>query len=696
MTCKEPGQPGTGGGGEDCVEQERCQFGFFCIFGRCARPVPWTGADCSAEAPTDPPVAYFRVPRGDEPLPEFYRLPFPNDVRRKGGRIDLSGHAEPSAVLPDGTVLRYLDGLQAREGFGLQQAIYFRFSTVVKTDSLYNVEGEPRRMSLVDVDPESPTRGDTVAARWAYRSGRTKYMCKNWAALTPLPHRVLAPNRTYAAIVTRRVQPKHEPEYARDADFEAVLADPVPADPDLARAHAAYAPLRDWLALPETLSRDDVLVATVFTTGDPARPMPRFREAVRARPAPESDDMVRCGSGQPSPCGPEAPSDGRGCPGEADSAFHELHGTYVTPRFQAGTPPFLTPEDGGEIAYDVDGVPVVQAEDPVCFAMTVPKGGAMPEEGWPVVLYMHGTGGSYRGFVDNGVAADLAEVALAEGDPVRFAVVGIDQAQHGPRRHSTESPERLFFNLLNPAAGKDNALQGAADLFSLARFVEGFSRTGDGSPTGQAIRFDPGRIYFVGHSQGAITSALALPFEPLVRGTVLSGAGGGTLISLLDKDNPVDLSVAAQVLLAETELDRFNPVLNLLQWYLDPADPAVYARYYLYTPPEGRTPAHLLQTLGMGDTYTPPAAIGYLAKVMGLHVAAPVLDESFKLREQEMPVSANKWVEAAGSRVTAVHRQVRPDGYDGHYVLFQHDDLRRRYRHFLATAASTGVATLVE
>ena len=692
-TCQAPEQPGTAGDGAPCGQPEDCRLGLLCAYGTCSRPVIWEGADCSAEDPKDPPVAFFRVPRGDQPLPEFYRLPFPNDARVKGGRIDLSGHPDPGELLPGGAVGRYLDELEGRSGFSVQPTILFRFSSAIDTDSLYAGEGEPKRLQLVDIDPDSPGRGDVVTARWAYRSGRTRYVCRNWVGMSPALVNVLAPGRTYAALLSARIEPKNEEGYARDGDFEAVMANAVPADPDLARAHAAYAPLREWLALPETMSAADVLVATVFTTDDPAARTPRFRQAVRAADPPGTDDLTLCGGGAVSPCAAGGGA-ARSCPDASPEAFSELHGTYTAPVFQEGTRPYL--DEGGAVRYDVDGVPVVADREQVCYAVTVPKQ-PMPDGGWPLVLYLHGTNGNFRTFVDNGWAEELAEIGLPEGEPGRWAVIGIDGPMHGPRRgESDEPPDQLFFNLRNPRAGRDNVLQGAADLFTLARFAEAFERTAEDSPTGEAIRFDPDRIWVVGHSQGGITGSLAIPFEPLVKGAVLSGTGGGFIASLLEKRNPVDVATAVKLAVGEEELDRLHAMLGLIQWTMDPADPAAHARHYFADAPEGRTPPHVFLTFGVGDTYTPPSAMGYLARSMGLHVARPVLDDSFCLRETDLPVSNSKWLEVLRIRVTAVTRQYQPNGHDGHFVMFQHTEARRQTLHFLGTAARDGVPILPE
>src|SRR5207253_8708948 len=120
-----------------------------------------------------------------------------------------------------------------------------------------------------------------------------------------------------------------------------------------------------------------------------------------------------------------------------------------------------------------------------------------------------------------------------------------------------------FFNLNNLPAARDNVKQGAADDFQLVRLVEKLSV--DKAPqTGRPIRFDPKRIYFVGHSQGGLTGPLFLAAEPKVPAGVLSGAGSVLILSLLNKKQPNDIAGLVEAILMETPLPE-HPMLNLLQ-----------------------------------------------------------------------------------------------------------------------------------
>jgi len=73
----------------------------------------------------------------------------------------------------------------------------------------------------------------------------------------------------------------------------------------------------------------------------------------------------------------------------------------------------------------------------------------------PIVLYAHGTGGSFHSYINDGTATRLAAQGLA--------VISIDQVLHGPR-NPNGNPELDFFNFLNPKWDKPLQLQFNPDV----------------------------------------------------------------------------------------------------------------------------------------------------------------------------------------------------------------------------------------
>jgi pimeloyl-ACP methyl ester carboxylesterase len=297
----------------------------------------------------------------------------------------------------------------------------------------------------------------------------------------------------------------------------------------------------------------------------------------------------------------------------------------------------------------------------------------------------HGTGGSFRTHVLNGTAR-----VLSRGS-VKFAVLGIDQVVHGPRRGaSTESPDNLFFNFLNPDAARGNPLQGAADQLSLMRFAATIDGTGDMPTT-----IDPTKVVFFGHSQGGTEGSLMLPYGDDYKAAVLSGNGGSLIHALLNKTSPVDVKAVLPFLVQDPSLNdgsdtgEFSPVLTLLQQWIDPADPLNFARL-VGTPPAGHTMKSTFETYGLGDTYAPPVTLdNYSIAGRFVHVEPVLLD--ILLPHAPPPVAGN----LSMGMITLGMRQYEPaDGDDGHFVVFDVPQANQDMVRFLSMAASGQVPAI--
>src|SRR5690606_16599710 len=193
----------------------------------------------------------------------------------------------------------------------------------------------------------------------------------------------------------------------------------------------------------------------------PIEPMRALADAVNDAAVPTASDWVKCSDETASPCPQADATESRAC-GSGTADYDEYQALITLPIFQEGTAPYLS--EGGNIVDE----PV--RTEAVCMSMTIPTNATQPASGWPLVIYGHGTGGSYRGPVRNSIAGELSETTPA------FATLGYDAVQHGPRRGEGEDadndPENLFFNFVNPDAARGNPLQGAVDVLSVLRFAQ--------------------------------------------------------------------------------------------------------------------------------------------------------------------------------------------------------------------------------
>jgi predicted esterase len=594
---------------------------------------------------------------------DFYDLPFPDDAHLAAdGTLDLARYPRVGG-LPD----QYIAAAAHDRGFGENEGIFFRFAGPLDPASL-PADGAASLASsasafVVDVTPGSPTYDRRTPVRARFVAEAYDFIGPNWLAVVPQPGFPLRERTTYAAVLTDGLRGVHGGRVRRSPGFDALLVQP----------DGVHAPLTAWLSTHPGLA-SHVVVASLFTTSDATSIMRTLRAAVYAQaPAPELDELVFEGADTPG----------------IDDLYE---GTYQSPNFQAGTPPYMV--SGGNLVYDADGIPQVQRMETLRVAMTIPEGD-MPPAGWPVVIYQHGTGGDYKSFVRDGSGREAALVNDASGAVIaRLAMISTDEVLHGTRSPRDTDYNLAFFNFQNVAAAHDNSLQGALDDFQMLRLVKSIDVAEAPSPWGpRPIKFDPQRIYFKGHSQGGIAGPLFLAAEPEVKAAVLSGAGGVLIYSLLHKLKPVDIPELLQALLRDP-VDEFHPLLNLVQGHFEDIDPENYGPQLFREPPPGQAPKSIFQSLGLVDTETPVANIEALALAMEVQPVKPELvaidgGQLAGVRWAAAPVSGN----VAGGAATGVLLQyVAPPMVNGHFVIFDVAAAIAQSNRFLATHATSGIA----
>ncbi|HEX9297990.1 MAG TPA: hypothetical protein VF881_19250, partial [Polyangiaceae bacterium] len=412
---------GSGDVNAACTTSGDCLGGLACLAGRCGLSPPgfppfgvptWPGETCEEES--GPPISHFRVPRGTGDK-DFYRLPFPNDIRRWNGHPDLHGHPVPGpGVLGFDAVDRYLRAIEEdNDGFGAYPTVFFRFNTPfdLLDPSAPDAAAPSPGASRISVDYIDLTLGTDYGApagiagmHWLRDFGRGKYICANYLAVRALDGYPLKPGHTYALIVHDVTAVPSGAAVQAGDDFPAMVAPIPPSDSALGAAYRAYQPLRDYLVV-KSIAPARIVNAAVFTVGAIRKEVTNLQKAIQALPAPVATGWVKCGAG-PSPC-PDASGD-RACPATGDPAFDELHALVPLPIFQSGTAPYWNPSEGGRINSDA---PAVVRTESVCLSLTVPKATTMPAKGWPLVIYAHGTGGSFRSHVQEGVAKTLASAS---------------------------------------------------------------------------------------------------------------------------------------------------------------------------------------------------------------------------------------------------------------------------------------------
>jgi hypothetical protein len=614
--------------------------------------------------------------------PTFFDHPFPSDLRREGGVVVIAGWPNPreSPLLS-----QYIDFADRRlDGFSVMGGGFLRFDAPLDPSSLpQGAESisEDSSVQLIDVDPASPSRGRRAPIYVEFRRDEGVYWPSNTLAFLPVPGYPLRPRTRYALVATRALRAEGG-AVGPSGDLTQVLGLGAPRSDAARAARDLYAPAVDEVAA-AGVPPEEIVHLAVFTTNDPA------------------DELRKTAAKVPSDV--EAPSFDPSAWDvlQTGSAFTEYEGLYgPSPDYQAGEIPFGALGDGGGFELDADGAAVLQRTFDLRFSLTVPnvESCPMPTAGYPITLYAHGTGGSYRSYVFEGVARGLAERCIA--------TMGVDQIFHGTRPGATDAPggvEILFFNFNNVEAARTNGRQSAIDEVQRARL---FSETRATVPasvsvTGSEIRFDPDKILYFGHSQGALNGPLYLAVTDTSRGGVFSGASGNIQITFVEKTSPApavtDIVKTIALNLGAEEQDEVGllyPPFALAQMVIDPVDPIAYAHLLVR---DAESPKSLLFTEGVlpdgtGDTFAPPRGCEAMANAVGLPLMSPYVflprDAKFGGLEPTIVPPQGLVGNLADGRASGILSQFQPSTSDGHFVAFDVELAETQVASFLEALAA--------
>ncbi|MEY3015500.1 MAG: hypothetical protein RIT45_4235 [Pseudomonadota bacterium] len=618
----------------------------------------------------------------------WHDTPFPSEMRRReDGGVDLSGFPQPREGETDSLLADYLAfGESVLDGFSVAPTVYIGFDGAASSAALptptESLQPEAP-IGLVDVDPQSPEYGRRIPLRSAM-SGieRGNLLAANLLMAQPTWGAALRPGTSYAFYVRRGLRdvqgrPLGRSEvFARAIDAAYGIA-AAPDDEAEARLAATLAPLAQARADGKLdLLPRDLAAATVFRTGHPAGELETIATWLRANVAPKP---------------------ATGWKKTKDTKTYSLYtATYEAPNFQQGDPPYTTAKTGAFV-FDANGDPIVQrTETGLRVAVAVPK--LAPGEGLavggllPVVLYSHGTGGSYTSFTSASPWAP-ADLLCAAG----FAVVGIDQPLHGPRAGKALAQQALYlasFNFLNPSAGRTVFRQAVLDNVFVVEMLRKAALDIPASATGgDKVGLDGNRLHFYGHSQGGLVGPLLGSVEPGLRALVLSGAGAGLSLTVVRRKDIVDFPalVKTKLDLDDGELSELHPAVSLIQMIVDAVDPIAYGRKVMERP-KGTRPPHVLLTEGIEDEATPAAASEALAVAMGLSILAPAVQRSEAMKALGTPVAhapVYNNLQLGDEKVTALLRQVAGGS---HFTIFEKESVARLAADFLFSVGNTGEA----
>lgn len=619
----------------------------------------------------------------------FYDFPYPSDLRLTvDGQPGLATFPNPKKIK---VVENLREGAAARNGFPAVPVAYFRFSADVaaqKIETAIAAEASSPIL-LIDIDEKSPTRGKLFPLV-ALTLTPDDFTPEHVLAAAARPGFILNGRRTYAFVVKRSLR-----------DAEGKLLDAPPFMTSILEGEASkaardlYAPL--WPALRTLkISPSDIAAATVFTTADVVQDMYDLSTSIL-----EKYSVSITGLHMDSADG----NHGRFC---------ELVGTVSYPQFQTGEPPF---ETGGVFEIGSDGLPKKQRDEIAPITITLPKTGAMPAEGYPLMVYFHGSGGISGAVVDRGRWTEALQAnTLGEGPSFVLAPYGIAAAASAlpvnPER-LLNADETAYLNINNVKAFPNTFRQGAIEqrLFIKALKDLRIAPTTAAGCTGLALpagateyKFNPDALVAQGQSMGGMYTNMIGSIEPRIRAVVPTGAGGYWSYFILETSLIPNADKLLGIMLGtKVPLTFMHPAMHLLETTFEPADPIVYMPRLAYRPLKDHPVRPIYEPAGKDDSYFPTTvydtvALAYNHPQTGDEVW-PSMQKALALAGLDgilpYPV-ANNLKSEDGRKYTGAVIQYEGDGiYDPHALYTQLDSVKYQYGCFLDTFLKTGTAVIL-
>lgn len=580
-----------------------------------------------SQPPAPPPQSTFTASFA----PQGGLMPFPNDLYFSGSKdgtinIPVSDPDNPA----EGPVL----AVNEIDGFSTLAPIDAYFSSAIDADS---VAGDKTVfMFEVTEDPETHAVTGIIKALAAGADYTAGVSPANPAILVITPRKALNTSSAYMVVLTDGIKGAAGGAAAPDAQYaeikQALASGASLDDPALDRIKQLEGAMLKAAGAAD-IDADDIVLTWSFATESAGAVLGYI------------DAHAEALGGVLKPAGITTHQVNELLPGHADVYAGDVRIPYYLSEPSADDPTApLTGhwegKDGSALTrYNPAPVPTDQVLT-VPLLATVPnaqsayeqQGGTKPPSGWPVVIFQHGITGNRE---------NMFAIADAFAD-AGFAVVAIDLPLHGvtnpgdpfyqPDHERTfnldvqnndtgaagsdgkiDSSGAHFINLTSLLTSRDNLREAEADLISLTRTVPTLDYDADGQPD-----FDAGRIYFVGHSLGAMAGIPYLAVDDTARTATLASPGGNVAAFIRRSpafSDQINAGLSEQGIQPGTQpyLDFFRNA----QTVIGAGDPANYA-----AAAAAAHPIHMTEIIGSPgskpDQVIPNFSTELLADAMGL------------------------------------------------------------------------------
>lgn len=628
---------------------------------------------------------------------QFYANGFPTDLRVDDqGDVYLDDFPRQYHYL----TRRYLQAVKnVGKGYHTVMPIYLPFSRTIDLDAMSDWDldyaSDEAPIQLIDVDPDSNEYGRRFPLSLSMTKMDDQYRPSNLLQVYPTMGVTLRPDTTYAVIVTDQTPLSDINYWQQDEQLAAALGLETDGVNLSERVAKVYEPLKDFLEY-EQIDPEQIVGATVWTTGNPIAQFNKGGELVAKR----AEQMT------------ELPVTNI----ENLKNFPEyciVRADVEVPGYQKGKVPFYT--KGGEIEWDEEGAPIVQYTRTTEFVVTIPKDIEMPENGYPLLSYVHGAAGIARQVFERGdfdyyditrypyyIAKDgegPSQIAAQRG----WATSGI--GQHLSVDHLPDLGVGTIaagFNPYNPDGFSNHYVTITYEAIYFRRILEKLRLDPSLCPeanlgAGQtAFRFDTSKEVSMGQSIGVWGAALKVSADPKpYEGLIISGSGGTWAKAM--NASPIYRAGYQYFVINQwpfQKLDDAHPFLMLLEWAYGETDLSVNMEAMMRYPT--KSPPHVIGYSGVRDEIFPDPAQRITFMALGSDMLGDDIGKTPNttlmphmtlagINQLAYPTMEN-FDTPFGSRLNVVMRYPGKNLallYSGHEVMFEDPEIKHQYGCFL-------------
>lgn len=576
-----------------------------------------------------------------------------------------------------------------RAGFSTIGGIYFRTSQPLDAPELPDVFHTARPDScfqLINVEPDSPHYRERYPVYVTYHETADVIWAENTLVIRPVPGVNPEPGSRHIALIGSCLSSGGKPVQT-SKKLQYIMHKAAPKE--LSDSLDFYVDQLESLAKDGELGMEisDIRAFSGYKTMDPADELDQIAVDLKGKGSVVTNDDGTClGTYQTN----------------ADD--YVFTGTFNTVNYMEGRYPY-NGDSEGEIRFDKEGKLASKGKsEAVEFKIIIPKS-TMPEHGYPIAVYGHGTGGDSSSHITEG------RTLIKGGVPM--AMLGFDAVMHGRRvldETGNAYPDTSLITMIskNTVAIRESWRQTVIDMLVLYDLLENNKIILPPVPGGtENVIFDPSYGMYMGHSQGSQEGGLLLGLTGLIHNAFLSAGGGGIMYAFVERTawdltQSLELDATLAMLIGDQPIadivglmlevqpgmlsyDAFITT-QIVQPLLEPIDPLCFTHRFIKEPPVGMTPKNIVQTIGIGDTDTPNSVQFAMISSIGLppvgnlyEISDPMKLVSFD-KALDSPVSNN--ITTQSGTVTGGSLQFQVEGCNPHFAIYCNPNAKQSYIDF--------------